>query len=70
MEDDFKYFIMNEQKKDWETIIHNPKVIPQLQAAHMESFANEHASLYFDYMFELMVNIEQRLINYRRTMTT
>jgi hypothetical protein len=36
----------------------------------MESFANEHASAYFDYVFELMKNTEMRLIEFERMRTT
>lgn len=40
----------------------NQKVIPFIQAIHIESFAWEHASDYFDYVFELIKKIDQRLI--------
>ena len=66
MADETQYYIANEKDKKWETIIHDPKIIPELQASHMESFANEHANLYFDYVFELMKNIELRLIEFER----
>jgi hypothetical protein len=39
----------------------NQKVIPFLQAEHMENFAKENSSFYFDYVFELIDKIENRL---------
>ena len=40
----------------------NQKVIPFLQAEHMENFAKENSSFYFDYVFKLIDEIENRLI--------
>lgn len=40
----------------------NQKVIPFLQAEHMENFAKENSSFYFDYIYNLIDKIENRLI--------
>jgi hypothetical protein len=40
----------------------NQKVIPFFQAEHMENFAKVNSSFYFDYVFELIDKIENRLI--------
>lgn len=39
------------------------KVIPFIQAIHIENFAKENAANYFDYIFELIKKIDQRLID-------
>lgn len=41
----------------------NQKVIPFIQAIHIENFTREHAADYFDYVFELIKKIDQRLID-------
>jgi hypothetical protein len=38
------------------------KSIPFLQAIHLENFAKDNANYYFDYVFNLIFRIEQRLI--------
>lgn len=40
----------------------NQKVIPFIQAIHIENFARENAANYFEYIFELIKKIDQRLI--------
>lgn len=40
----------------------NQKVIPFFQVVQMENFAKENSTLYFDYVFELIDKIENRLI--------
>jgi hypothetical protein len=40
----------------------NQKIIPFMQAIHVENFAKKNASNYFDYVFELINKIDQRLI--------
>lgn len=40
----------------------NQKVIPFIQTIHIENFAKENATYYFDYVFELIKKIDQRLI--------
>ncbi len=44
----------------------NQKVIPFLQAVNMENFAKENASHYFDYVFNLIDKIENRIIEKRK----
>lgn len=44
-------------------IIMNQKIIPFMQAVHIDNFAKENASNYFDYIFELIMKIDQRLID-------
>lgn len=39
----------------------NPKIIPVFQALQIESFAKEFASVYFDSIFNLIKNIDERL---------
>jgi hypothetical protein len=39
--DEKTYYRPNSEKTGWDETIFNPKIIPQIQAAHMESFANE-----------------------------
>ncbi|HOZ84878.1 MAG TPA: hypothetical protein PK191_05270 [Niabella sp.] len=41
----------------------NQKVIPFIQAIHIENFAKENSANYFDYVFELIKKIDQRLID-------
>ncbi|MBK6265249.1 hypothetical protein JKA74_09375 [Marivirga sp. S37H4] len=41
----------------------NQKIIPFMQAVHIENFAKENAANYFDYVFELIKKIDQRLID-------
>lgn len=41
----------------------NQKIIPFMQAIHIENFAKENAANYFDYVFELIKKIDQRLID-------
>jgi hypothetical protein len=41
----------------------NQKIIPFMQAIHIENFAKENAANYFDYIFELIKKIDQRLID-------
>jgi hypothetical protein len=41
----------------------NQKIIPFMQAIHIENFAKENAEDYFDYVFELIKKIDQRLID-------
>jgi len=40
----------------------NQKIIPFMQAIHIENFAKENAANYFEYVFELIKKIDQRLI--------
>jgi hypothetical protein len=40
----------------------NQKTIPFIQAIHIENFAKENAVRYFDYVYELIKKIDQRLI--------
>ena len=40
----------------------NQKVIPFFQAEHMEIFAKENSSFYFNYVYDLIDKIENRLI--------
>lgn len=40
----------------------NPKIIPSMQTIHIENFAKENATNYFDYVFELIKKIDQRLV--------
>ncbi len=40
----------------------NPKIVPPLQSWHMEQFAKANAKDYFSYVFELLENIELRLM--------
>ena len=61
--DEKTYYRPTSDKTAWDETTFNPKIIPQIQAAHMESFANEIASSYFDYVFQLMTKIENRLFN-------
>jgi hypothetical protein len=44
-----------------EPISLNPKIVPPLQALHMEAFAKNNAKNYFAYVFKLLENIELRL---------
>ena len=44
-----------------EEITLNPKVIPTLQYIHIEMFAKQNASKYFEYVFRLIGNIENRI---------
>ncbi len=39
----------------------NQKVIPFIQAIHIENFAKDNAAKYFEYVFELIKKIDQRL---------
>lgn len=39
------------------------KIIPFMQAIYIENFAKENAANYFDYVFELIKKIDQRLID-------
>lgn len=41
----------------------NQKIIPFMQAIHVENFAKENAANYFDYVFELIKKIDQRIID-------
>jgi len=41
----------------------NQKIVPFIQAIHFENFAKENAANYFDYIFELIKKIDQRLID-------
>ena len=41
----------------------NQKTIPFIQAIHIENFAKENAANYFDYVYELIKKIDQRLID-------
>ncbi|MGB3948484.1 MAG: hypothetical protein WBM13_10900 [Bacteroidia bacterium] len=41
----------------------NQKTIPFIQAIHIENFAKKNAANYFDYVFELIKKIDQRLID-------
>lgn len=41
----------------------NQKIIPFIQAIHIENFAKKNAAYYFDYIFELIKKIDQRLID-------
>ena len=41
----------------------NQKITPFMQAIHVENFAKENASNYFDYVYELIKKIDQRLID-------
>ena len=40
----------------------NPKIVPPLQSLHMESFAKQNATNYFKYVFKLLENIENRIV--------
>lgn len=64
MPDEKKYFHTIPENTEWVEMTLNPKLIPQIQAAHMESFANENAIPYSDYIFQLMQKIESRLIGF------
>ena len=44
----------------------NQKVIPSIQAIHIENFAKENAANYFDYVFELIKKIDQRLFDKKK----
>lgn len=44
----------------------NQKVIPFIQAEHIEIFAKENSSFYFDYVFILIDKIENRLIEIQK----
>lgn len=39
----------------------NQKFIPFMQTLHIDKFAKENAAFYFEYVYELILNIEQRL---------
>jgi len=41
----------------------NQKTIPFIQAIHIENFAKENASNYFDYVYKLIKKMDQRLID-------
>lgn len=41
----------------------NQKIIPFMQAIHVENFAKENAANYFDYVYVLIKKIDQRLID-------
>lgn len=41
----------------------NQKIIPFMQTIHIDRFAKENAKNYFDYVFELVKKIDQRLID-------
>lgn len=41
----------------------NQKIIPFMQAIHIENFAKENAANYFEYVYELIKKIDQRLID-------
>lgn len=41
----------------------NQKIVPFMQAIHIENFAKENAASYFDYVYELIKKIDQRLID-------
>lgn len=62
--DENKYYHTKPESTDWHEMTLNPKLIPQLQTVHMESFANENAKFYFDYVFQLMIRIEGRLLEF------
>ncbi len=66
MPDEKKYYHAAPGNTEWTEMTFNPKLIPQIQTAHMESFANENAPLYADYTFQLMQKIELRLIGFRK----
>ena len=66
MPDEKKYYHTIPENTEWVETTLNPKLIPQLQATHMESFANENAIPYSDYIFQLMQKIESRLIGFRK----
>ena len=40
----------------------NQKIIPFMQALQMQDYANENAEYYFDYVFNLIFRIEERLL--------
>jgi hypothetical protein len=44
----------------------NQKIIPFIQAIHVENFAKENAANYFEYIFELIKKIDQRLIDKKK----
>ena len=48
----------------------NQKVIPFIQALHIENFAKENAAIYFDYVYELIKKIDQRLIDRDKNAST
>lgn len=54
--------ISNPEKELKEVKI-NQKIMPVFQALQMQNFANENAKSYFDYVFDLIFRIEQRLIH-------
>ena len=51
-----------ENPKEIKQLAVNQKAIPFIQSMHIEAFAKENASNYFDYVFELIKKIDQRLI--------
>lgn len=44
----------------------NPKIIPFIQAIYIGNFAKENAANYFEYVFELIKKIDQRLIDKKK----
>lgn len=48
--------------KNSKTLVLNPKNIPGLQAFHIDYFAQQNALPYFNYVYELIFKIEERLI--------
>lgn len=66
MPDEKKYYHVTPGNNDWTEMTFNPKLIPQLQTAHMESFSNENAPHYAEYTFQLMQKIETRLFEFKK----
>lgn len=66
MPDEKQYYHAMPGNTEWTEMTFNPKLFPQVQSAHMESFANENAPLYSNYTFQLMQRIESRLIGFRK----
>ena len=50
-------------------IVVNQKVVPFMQAIQMDNFAKENSSSYFDYIFELTLKIESRILDRNKQMT-
>jgi hypothetical protein len=44
----------------------NQKIIPPLQSIQIENFSRGNASRYFEFVFDLLCNIEDRLIDKRK----
>jgi hypothetical protein len=68
MPNEKQYYLAIPGNTEWAEITFNSKLIPQVQEAHIESFANENAPLYSDYVFQLMQKIESRLIGFEKSM--